>query len=76
MFSCCMGPNEADTALSIVDPVTINIELKSNPTHMIHGRVTSGLLDVMDVHKSLEVSILDVFSCCMDLMLIQDMGNI
>ena len=59
VFSCCMGPNEADTALSIIDPVTINIELKTNPAHMMHGRATGGLLDVMDVHRSLEVRLRD-----------------
>ena len=50
-----MGPNEADTALSIIDPVTINIDLKTNPTHVMHGKATAGLLDVMDVHRCLEV---------------------
>lgn len=53
VFSCSLA-SEDDTALSIIDPVTVNIELNSSPTY----RRTSGLLDATqdsDVQPSLEV---------------------
>ncbi|XP_038078266.1 vacuolar protein sorting-associated protein 13D-like isoform X2 [Patiria miniata] len=56
VFSCCLS-NEGETALSIVEPVTINMELKANPTSLASQGRMSGLLDVMDVHRTLEVHI-------------------
>ncbi|XP_022090239.1 vacuolar protein sorting-associated protein 13D-like isoform X2 [Acanthaster planci] len=56
VFSCCLS-NEGETALSIVDPVSVNMELKANPTSLASQGHIGGLLDVMDVHRTLEVLI-------------------
>lgn len=53
MFSCRLG-NEQETALSIIDPVNVQVELCGSPTY----QSTSGLLDafsVEDVPPLLEV---------------------
>ena len=54
VFSCGMSAEE-DTALSIVDPSTVNIELKGNSSHIHSGQQLGGLLDIMDAHAVLEV---------------------
>ncbi|XP_030843346.1 vacuolar protein sorting-associated protein 13D-like [Strongylocentrotus purpuratus] len=56
VFSCCMS-SEEDTALSIVDPSTINVELKGTSSHLHSGQQLGGLLDIMDAHAILEVHI-------------------
>ena len=56
VFSCCLS-NEGTTALSIVDPVTVNAELKANPMSISSQGRMSGLMDVMEAHRTLEVRI-------------------
>nr|XP_054769178.1 intermembrane lipid transfer protein VPS13D-like [Lytechinus pictus] len=56
IFSCRMS-SEEDTALSIVDPSTINVELKGTSSHVHSGQQLGGLLDIMDAHAILEVHI-------------------
>ncbi|XP_033641822.1 vacuolar protein sorting-associated protein 13D-like isoform X2 [Asterias rubens] len=56
VFSCCLS-NEGTTALSIVDPVTVNAELKANPMSISSQGRMSGLMDVMEAHRTLEVHI-------------------
>ncbi|PIK58868.1 putative vacuolar protein sorting-associated protein 13D-like [Apostichopus japonicus] len=54
-FSCFMN-NEQETALSIIDPATINFQLKGSPSHLNQKKVMrGGLSDVMDGHSILEV---------------------
>ncbi|CAM9137825.1 unnamed protein product [Lampetra planeri] len=53
VFSCCLG-SEQETALSIIDPVNVQVELCGNPTY----QSSSGLLDafsVEDIPPLLEV---------------------
>lgn len=54
VFSCCLG-SEQETALSIIDPVNIQVELCGSPTY----QSSSGLLDAFnmeDFPPLLEVS--------------------
>lgn len=44
MFSCRLG-SEQETALSIIDPVNIQVELCGSPTY----QSSSGLLDAFNV---------------------------
>ncbi|XP_077998114.1 intermembrane lipid transfer protein VPS13D-like [Glandiceps talaboti] len=60
VFSCNLS-SEDDTALSIIDPVTVTMELNSSPTY----KQTSGLLDattVLDAEPSLEVQIMQALN--------------
>nr|XP_002733622.2 PREDICTED: vacuolar protein sorting-associated protein 13D-like [Saccoglossus kowalevskii] len=60
VFSCSLS-SEEDTALSIIDPVTVSVELNSSPTYTR----TSGLLDATvdtDVQPSLEVQIMQTLN--------------
>ena len=59
MFSCSLAA-EDETALSIIDPVTVTMELANNPLFHQKNTKTAGLLDVHgDENKPpiLEVSV-------------------
>ena len=44
VFSCCLG-SEQETALSIIDPVNVQVELCGSPTY----QSSTGLLDAFNI---------------------------
>lgn len=60
MFSCILGM-EDETALSIIDPVTVNMDV----THRLHSGTTRGIPDaaVSQTDRVLEVSLYHCYGC-------------
>ncbi|XP_048240313.1 vacuolar protein sorting-associated protein 13D-like isoform X2 [Haliotis rufescens] len=50
VFSCCLM-SEEDTSLSIVDPMTISIEMNANPLPDLRPNPLGGLLDVKEADQ-------------------------
>ena len=65
IFSCCLQ-SEEETALSIVDPMSITIELNANPLPVARPKVSGGLLDATVVEQKLllEVKTVHPFQHC------------
>ena len=48
VFSCCLNA-EQETALSIIDPMGIRIELNANPLHQLASQTDLGVLSVPEI---------------------------